>query len=209
MPMLSPWAPHLLSFQYLLWWSLPLHIVLQRIGPQILYDDLPGKWARSAQGWPDHKPSRASPKAPTYITISGPLAVWDPTSAIRSDPVKLWSKNQLKKLTLLSWCLRLYALRSNAWYHWTGVEQDAWYPAGKGIWEKDLNHFPIQPTLFCPHLPNPGSCFLPVTLIRYSLTITSFWKYLFLRKDNVILQWWVGCLYSSTCQDKVWGAGVE
>lgn len=135
------------------------------------------------------------------------MATWDPTSAIRPDPVKLWSKNQLKKLTLLSWCLRLYALRSNPWDHWIGVEWDARYPAGKGVWEKDLAHFPTQPTLFCPHSPNPGSCLLPGTLMRYSLTITSFWKYLFLRKDNVILQWWVGCLNSSTCQDKVLGVG--
>ena len=98
---------------------------------------------------------------PHKITSSGPVPTWDPTSAIWSDPVMLWSESQLKKLTLLTRCLRLYALRSNPWCHWTGVERDARYPAGKGVWEKDLNHFPISTSTFLS--PPPKSRELPLT----------------------------------------------
>lgn len=85
-----------------LWWSLPPYVVLQLTGPQILNDDLPGKQARSEQGWPDPGPSSVPPRTPTSTAYTGPVLQWDTTSAILLDPAKLWSKNQLKKLTLLA-----------------------------------------------------------------------------------------------------------
>lgn len=82
------------------------------------------------------KPSHGQPRTTTHIVHSGE-AQMDPTSAILLHPEELWSKNQLRKFTLLVSGLRLDTLHPSSQKQWTGEDVHALYPeVGQGRQER-------------------------------------------------------------------------